>query len=88
MFPVSSDEETVFFTVYSCLLCCRLVDHRCVGLFLGSVLLIHMPILVPIPRCLDYCSCAVLSEVWEGYPSSFVLFLQDRFNNSEYFVVP
>ena len=24
-----------FLFVYSCLLCCRLIDHRCLGLFLG-----------------------------------------------------
>ena len=27
----------VYFFVYSCLLCQRLIDHRCVGLFLGSL---------------------------------------------------
>ena len=27
--------DCLFSIVYSCLLCCRLIDHRCVGLFLG-----------------------------------------------------
>jgi len=26
---------------YSCLLCCRLIEHMCVSLFLGSVILIY-----------------------------------------------
>ena len=30
-------EETVFSIVYSCILCRRLIDCRCVGLFLGSL---------------------------------------------------
>ena len=28
-------------TVYSYFLCCRLTDHRCMGLFLGSLFLFH-----------------------------------------------
>ena len=38
---VSSFPNTIFrrdcsfSIVYSCLLCCRLIDHKCVGLFLG-----------------------------------------------------
>ena len=36
----------------------------------------------PISHCFDYCSFVVLSEVWEGYTSCFVLFPQDRFGNS------
>ena len=35
VFPALFIEETVFIIVYSCLLCCRLIDYRCVGLFLG-----------------------------------------------------
>ena len=33
-----------------------------------------MSVFVPIPHCFDYCSFVVLSEVWEGYASCFVLF--------------
>ena len=36
-FPESLIEETVFSIVYSCLLCQRLIVHRCVGLCLGFV---------------------------------------------------
>ena len=35
-----------------------------------------------ISHCFDYCSFVVLSEVWEGYTSCFVLFPQDCFGNS------
>ena len=58
---------------YSCLLCRRLIDHRCVGLFwaLYSVPLIHVSVFVLIPHCFDYCSFVVLSKVWEGNASCF-----------------
>ena len=36
----------------------------------------------------DNCSFIVLSEVWEGYASYFVLFLQGCFGNSGSFMVP
>ena len=37
-FPAPLVEETVFFPfLYSCLLCRRLIDHRCLDLFLGSL---------------------------------------------------
>jgi len=36
---------------------------------------------------LIYCTCAVLSDVWEGYGSSFVLLPHDCFGNSGSFVV-
>ena len=52
-----------------------------------SVPLIHMSVFVLVPRCFDYCTFAVLSEVWEGYASCFVLFLQDCFDNSGSFMV-
>ena len=47
-----------------------------------------MSVFVPIPCRFDYCSFVVLSEVWESYASSFVLFPQDCFGNSGPFVVP
>ena len=43
---------------------------------LYSVALIHMSVSVPVPCCFDYCNFVVLSEVWEGYASIFVLFPQ------------
>ena len=74
----------LFSIVYSCLLCQRLIEHSvCVYFWaLYSVPLIHMSVFVPIPCCFDYCSFVVLSEVWEGYASYFVLFPQDCFYNS------
>ena len=35
---------------YSCLLCCRLIEHMCVSLFLGSVILIYTSFFLPIPH--------------------------------------
>ena len=68
--------DCLFSIVYSCLFCWRLIDHRCVGLFLGFLF-------CSIDLCIcfcantshfDYCGFVVLSEVWEGYSSSIVLF--------------
>ena len=60
-------------------LCRRLFFHRSVGLFLGSLFCSIHPYFcfVPIPRCFDYCSFVVLSEVWEIYASCFVLFFSE-----------
>ena len=81
--------DCLFTVVYSCLLCCRLINCSHVGLFLGTVFCsIDLYVFVPIQCCFDYCSFVVLSEVWEGYASSFVLFPQDCFGNSGSFVVP
>ena len=33
-----------------------------------------MPIFVPVPHCLDYCSFVILSEVWESYTSCLIFF--------------
>ena len=40
--------------LYSCLLCCRLIDPKCMGLLLAlhSVPLIYVPVFVPISYCL------------------------------------
>ena len=59
------------------LLCSRLIDNRYVGLFLGSwFCFIDLYVFfVPIPCCFDYCRSIVLSDVWEGYVSYFVLYL-------------
>ena len=54
---------------------------------LYSVPLTRMSVFVPIPHCFDYCCFVVLTEVWEGYASYFVLFLQDCFGNSGSFMV-
>ena len=83
--------------MYSCLLCCGLIDHRCVGLFLGcSVPLICVCfgalfcvclIIVIKPYCFDYYSFAGQPEVRMPDSSSFVHFSQDCFDNLQSFVV-
>ena len=35
-----------------------------------------MLVFVPVPLCFDYFTFVILSEVWEGYASSMVLFLR------------
>ena len=59
------------------------------GLISGlySVPLIHMSVFVPEPHRLDYCSFVVLSEVYWGYASNFVLF-QECSGYSGSFIVP
>ena len=66
--------EYLFSIVYSCLLCWRIIDHRCMGLFLYFVPLVYMSVFVPVSCRFDYCSFVLLSEVWKGYTSSFVFF--------------
>ena len=75
--------------VYFCLLCRRFIDGRCVGLFMGSLFCSINPYVCFCASTLlfDYCSSVVLSEVWEGYASSFSLFHQYRFGNSGSFIV-
>ena len=54
VFPVPFIEETVLSrNVYACLLCHRLIDHRCMSLFLGF------------PSCfIDLCFCFCVSIIW------------------------
>ena len=68
-----------FLHCISCLLHRRLVDHRCVCLFLGSpICSIDLYVcFVSIIHHFYHCSFIVLSEVWEDYASRFVLFPQD-----------
>ena len=89
-FPSTTCKRDFFPILHSSLLCGRLIDHRCVGLFLAlySVPSIHMPVFVPILCCFDNCSFEVLFEVWEGYAPCFVLFPQDCFGNFGSFMVP
>ena len=71
--------DCLFFTVYFCLLCHRVIGHRCMGLFLGSLF-------YSIDLYVCFCASTVLfwlysfvvkSEVREGNTSSFVLCSQD-----------
>ena len=55
------------------------------GFISGLSILFHWPIymfFVPIPCCFAYCRFIVMSGIWEGYASSFVLFPHDCFGNS------
>ena len=67
----------LFSIVYSWLLCCRLIDHRWVGLYLGC--LFHSTDLcicffVTVPYYFDYRSFELYSEVKESCTSNFVCF--------------
>ena len=75
--------EYLFSIAWICLLCWRIIDHRCMSLFLYFVPLLYMSVFVPVPYRFDYCSFVLLSEVWEGYAFYFILFSQDCFGNSE-----
>ena len=46
-------KDSVFPVLYSCLLCHRLGDHMCVGLFLGSLL-------CSIDLCVCFCASTIL----------------------------
>ena len=69
--------------VHSCLLCQRLIVLWCVGLYLGCLLCSIDPYVYfsANTTLFDYCSFVVLSEVWEDFISSFVLFPKDCFGN-------
>ena len=74
-----------FSIVYSCLFYHRLIDHRCMGLFLVYlVALIGKSVLfVLIIVALQYCL-----KSRRGCTSKFVLFSQNCLSNSGCFVVP
>ena len=67
-----------FSILCSCLLCQRLIDHRCLHLFLGSLFCsIGLYVcLVSVLHCLNYCSFVILSEVWESYASCLLFSLR------------
>ena len=56
----SSTIYSLFSILYSCLLCHRLIDCRCMGLFLGfPISLIYISVFVPVSYCFDDCSFVV-----------------------------
>lgn len=67
-----------FPSMYSWLLCSKLTDHICVGLFLApySVLLIYMSVFVLVPYCFNYDSFVIEFEIRECDASSVVLLSQ------------
>ena len=48
----------------------------------------YMSVSVLVPCCFDYCVFVVLSDIWDGYGSYFVLFLQDSFGNLKTLMAP
>ena len=58
-----------------------------ISIFLYFVSLIYISDFVSIPYCLDYCRFVILSEVWEDFASSFILFPPGFLGNSGSFVV-
>ena len=51
-------------------------------LAVSFVPLIYVSLFMPVPCCFDYCSFAVMSEVWKDFAPIFVLFPQNCFGNS------
>ena len=56
--------DCLFSTVYSCFLCHRLIDHKCVGLFLSFLSCTIDPYVsfMPVPREDDFSSSFPLSQ--------------------------
>ena len=70
--------KRLFPILYSCLLCWRLIDCKCVSLFLDSILF-HWSLCFctnTSQLCIP-CSFVISSEVWESYASC--LFFSSRF---------
>ena len=64
--------------IYSFLFCQRLIDSRCMDLFLGPLFhsIAFCLFFVPVLCCFDYCSCVVLSDVWGPMASTLFFFLR------------
>jgi len=83
-------KDSLFPILCSCLLCPRLIDHRCLGLFLGS-LFCSIGLCISFgtsTTCLDDRGLVILPEVWEREASCLVFILQNCFGNYGSFVVP
>ena len=85
--PTSFIEETIFPHHIFWLLCCKLIDHKCLGLFLALkfLLLIYVPVFMPIPCSPDYYSFVVQSEVRE-HDSTSVFLLSKITSDSQGFL--
>ena len=69
--------------VYSWLLCCKLIDHKCVILFLGSLYSVPLNygfVFMLIWYCCNYHSLVIDFEIRGHDEFSFVLFSQDCFS--------
>ena len=83
--------KSLFSIVYSCLLFWKLIDHWCVGSISGLSILFHWSMCLFLYQyhtvLITIYSIVVLSEIQEGYASSFVVWFfffppQDWFGNS------
>ena len=79
----------LFDTVYSCLLCHRLIDHVSVGSFLIFLLFSHdiCACFVPVPYYFDYYSFVVEFDIRKCVSSIFVLLSQRCFGYLGSFVL-
>ena len=68
----------LFSIVYSCLLCQKLIDHRCAGLSwtLYFVQLIYISAFVPVAYCFDECSFEYSLKSWRLIPPAPFFFLK------------
>ena len=76
---VQYSKHCLFKRLYSCLLCCELIDHKCVGLFiyfwaLYSCPLIDVFIFLPVSYCFNCCSSMADLEVVNISPTFFFSF--------------
>ena len=56
IFPVITDRSDCLFSiVYSCLMCCKLIDHKCIGLFL-----VFLPFSCFLALCVYFCASLIL----------------------------
>ena len=81
-FPTPLIGDCLSSTICSCLLCHILIDHRCLGLFLGSLLCsidLYVLFLCQYHTAFDDCSLVVLSKVREPDSSSSTFLFQDFF---------
>ena len=77
-------KDCLFPILCFCLLCQRLIDHRCLGLFLASLFCS-----IGLYVCFDTSTMlfwwrgfVILLEVWESYASCLVFVPQNCFGNS------
>ena len=66
------------------------VTKHCIELLVlyNNFLLLILHMVMFICQCFDYCRCVIYSEVWKGFTFSFILFLQDCFDNYGSFEFP
>ena len=80
--------DCLFTIAYSCLLCHRLFDYKCVGLFLGPLFcsLIYISLFVPVPHVLIPVAVQYCLNSGRVMPLALLFFL--RIGDSGSFVIP